>query len=305
LKKNIYIEKIASLTGHQAAVFALAQGKNTQFILSGSGEGWVVQWDLENPDLGKLIAQTNANIFSLLYLPTEHIVIAGDMNGGVHWLYLENTTLNKHIAHHKRGVFDIQNIDNQVFTLGGNGILTRWQVQPIRSMESIQLTSVALRTMSFAKNSEKMAVGASDGNIYILNRLTFELLQIIEKAHANSVFCVRFSPDGKYLLSGGRDAQLKIWEVEANFSLSHVIPAHWFTINDLVFHPTKPVFATASRDKTIKIWDAHTFELLKVIDGLRFGGHLRSVNRLFWSSYNDYLVACSDDRSVSVWKVEE
>jgi WD40 repeat protein len=305
LKKNISIEKIAALTGHQAAVFALAQGKNTQFILSGSGEGWVVQWDLENPDLGKLIAQTKANIFSLLYVPDQNMVVAGDMNGGVHWLHLNDATLNKHIAHHRRGVFGIQTIDNQVFTLGGDGILTRWQVQPIRSLESIQLTNVALRAMTFAPNSDKMAVGASDGNIYILNSSTFELLQIIEKAHSNSVFCVHFSPDGKYLLSGGRDAQLKVWEVEANFNLFQVIPAHWFTINDLVFHPTRPIFATASRDKTIKIWDANTFELLKVIDGLRLGGHLRSVNRLFWSSYNDYLVACSDDRSVSVWKVAE
>lgn len=299
----ISVKKIASLTGHQAAVFALSQGKNTQFLLSGGGEGWVVEWDLANPDVGKLIAQTNSNIFSLLHLSAENIVVAGDMNGGVHWLHLDNPAMNKHIAHHKKGIFNIQIADNQVFTLGGDGIFTKWQIVPTRSLESIQLTNTALRTMSFSMNLEHVAIGASDGNIYILNVISFDIVHIIKNAHENSVFALQFSPDGKYLLSGGRDAQLKIWAVQDNFNLAHVVPAHWFTINDLTFHPTLPIFATASRDKTIKIWDAHTFALLKVIDGAK-GGHLRSVNRLFWSSYNDYLMACSDDRSVSVWEVK-
>jgi WD40 repeat protein len=187
--------------------------------------------------------------------------------------------------------------------LGGDGILTKWQIAPTRSLESIQLTNTALRTMSFSTNLEYMAIGASDGNIYILNVISFDIVDIIKNAHENSVFALQFSPDGQYLLSGGRDAQLKVWSVQDNFHLTHVVPAHLFTINDLTFHPTQPIFATASRDKTIKIWDAHTFALLKVIDGAK-GGHFRSVNRLFWSSYHDYLLACSDDRSVSVWEVK-
>ncbi|PSR03495.1 MAG: hypothetical protein BRD50_05840 [Bacteroidetes bacterium SW_11_45_7] len=63
------------------------------------------------------------------------------------------------------------------------------------------------------------------------------------------------------------------------------------------------MFASASRDKTVKLWDAETFELLKVLDNKKFEGHVHSVNKLLWSHEHDLLISCGDDRSVIIWKV--
>ena len=123
-----------------------------------------------------------------------------------------------------------------------------------------------------------------------------------KEAHENSVFVAKYSPSGQYIVSGGRDAQLRVWEIE-EFREVNCQPAHWYTINDLVFHPKGHWLATASRDKTIKIWDTNTFQLLKVIDVQKFGGHINSVNKLHWSSHNDWLISCSDDRTIMVWAV--
>jgi WD40 repeat protein len=57
-------------------------------------------------------------------------------------------------------------------------------------------------------------------------------------------------------------------------------------------------------DKTIKVWNAQTFELIKVIDKVRHAGHGTSINKLLWLPYHDYLISGSDDRNLSVWKVE-
>ena len=106
-------------------------------------------------------------------------------------------------------------------------------------------------------------------------------------------------------MSGGRDAFLRVWNLETpSFQLEKSIPAHLFTINSLVFSPDKTLFATASRDRTIKIWNAATFELLKVVDAMRDGGHIRSVNRLFWETETGFLVSASDDRSLMVWEID-
>ena len=80
-------------------------------------------------------------------------------------------------------------------------------------------------------------------------------------------------------------------------------PGHWFTINEIVFSPDGKFTATASRDKTIKIWDANSFKLLKVIDAVRGGGHINSVNTLLWSKYNNWLISGSDDRSIIIWEI--
>lgn len=78
--------------------------------------------------------------------------------------------------------------------------------------------------------------------------------------------------------------------------------AHMFTINHLAFSPDGSLFATASRDKTIKIWDTYSLKLLKVLDTIRHGGHINSVNRLLWLP--EMLVSASDDQRAIIWEVE-
>jgi WD40 repeat protein len=41
-----------------------------------------------------------------------------------------------------------------------------------------------------------------------------------------------------------------------------------------------------------------------VIDYPRYGGHKHSINTLIWSSYKDLLVSGSDDKQISVWKID-
>ncbi|MBK7870403.1 MAG: WD40 repeat domain-containing protein [Saprospiraceae bacterium] len=298
------VKKIAQLTGHNAAIFALTSGDTPQHFISGAGDGWVVRWNPEEPEIGRLIAKVDTQIFSLLNLSDYNIMIAGNMNGGLHWIHPENPEKTKNIAHHQKGVFDLIQAGEFVFTLGGEGKITRWSVLEERSLESLHVTNQSLRSIDFCSIRNEIAVGASDNNIYIMDVNTLEIKHIIHRAHTNSVFAVKYSPDGRYLLSGGRDAQLKAWDTANNFCKIFTQPAHWFTINHIAFHPDGQLFATASRDKTIKIWDASNFDLLKVIEVVRDKGHVNSVNRLLWTAPENYLISASDDRTMIVWKIE-
>lgn len=121
-------------------------------------------------------------------------------------------------------------------------------------------------------------------------------------AHQNSIFTISFSPDGRYLLSGGRDARLNIWDCENQFQLFESIAAHMYAINNIQFSGSGRYFATCSMDKTIKIWDGQEFKLLKVIDRARHAGHATSVNKLLWKQENT-IISASDDKSISVWNI--
>ena len=328
------VKKIAQLTGHTGAVFAITEGGDAQHVLSGAGDGWVVEWDLAKPDLGRLVAKVERNIFSLLFQKNQNKIIAGDMDGGVRFVDLAEPSQIRNVAHHGgKGCFDMKIVDNQLFTIGGDGILTRWSLLENRSLESIQLSHKSLRCFDFSKLRNEFAVGSSDGSVYFVDATTLELKAIFEKTHDNSVFSICYTPNGSQLLTGGRDALMKLWHLpqntvredsfgeeslfEKNNEPITSLPAHLFTVNSIVFHPTNPtIFATASRDRTIKIWQLDTsndsnpktqtpkLSLLKVIDTIRYGCHIRSVNRLFWSSYNNYLISASDDRTLIVWDIE-
>jgi WD40 repeat protein len=296
----LHIKKIHTCTGHRAAVYALAPGRDAQHFLSTGGDGWIVEWSLDDPETGRLVASVETQVFSLE--KTDQWLVAGNMNGGVHWIDLAQPEQTRNLLHHQKGVYDIKYVGTWVFTVGGDGTLTRWSAASGSRIESFQLSNQSLRALAHDPLSGLLAVGASDHAIYLLDAQTLELKQTLNAAHANSVFSLAFSPDGRFLLSGGRDAMLRVWDARAGFVLHAELPAHWFTVNHLAFSPNGTLLATASRDKTIKIWDARDFSLLKVVDTMRFGAHLNSVNRLLWLP--GCLISCSDDRTVVLWEIE-
>ncbi|HRF39165.1 MAG TPA: hypothetical protein PK198_10275 [Saprospiraceae bacterium] len=303
-KATFTILKKAQLTGHNAAVFALAPGRQPESFFSAAGDGWIAEWNLDAPENGRLVAQVESRIFSLLHLPEHGRLVAGNMDGGLHWIHLDDPDQTRNIAHHQRGVFDLKQVGDSVFSAGGEGVLTRWSAAEVRSVEGIHLSNRSLRSIDYCPARNELAVGASDFNIYLLDATSLQIRQTITRAHNNSVFAVRYSPDARFLLSGGRDAHLRVWDIGQGFALVSEQPAHWYTINSIAFHPEGRLFATASRDRTIKLWDASNFQLIKVLDTIRSGCHINSVNALLWLPHRNTLVSASDDRSMILWETE-
>lgn len=287
--------------GHKAALYTLAPGRNDRHFLSAGGDGWIVEWNLDDPDTGNLLASVGTQVFSLCSLPEQQLVIAGNMNGGVHWIHYEHPDRTRNVQHHQKGVYDILSVGDRVFTAGGDGLLTLWDRDSGHALESYHLSNQALRSIAYNEKRKELAVGSSDGSIYFLDSDTLFLKKVLPDAHQNSVFAVSYTPNGRHLLSGGRDAMLRIWET-TDLRLLSEQNAHMYTVNHITFSPDQAFFATASRDKTLKIWDAETFSLLKVIETIRDGGHLNSVNRLMWLP--DCLISVSDDRSAMLWSYE-
>lgn len=299
------IKRIHNCTGHRASVYALAPGRDSRHFLSAGGDGWIVEWNLDNPETGLLKAQTESNLFSLCQLPHQYLA-AGNMHGGLHWINPSAPEKARLIQSHKKGIYDLKYIGNKLFSAGGDGILTIWNTDTQLPEASIQLSGAALRCMAYAPGRNELAVGSSDHRIIFLSLSSLSITGEIRDAHTNSVFSVAFSPDEKTLLSGGRDALLHVhslsdhgtWTTDAR---APELPAHLSTINHIVFSPDASLFATASRDKTVKLWDFSNGRLLKVLDTVRYGGHVNSVNRLLWM--DNILLSASDDRTVSIWEI--
>jgi len=300
---RVTIEAVHRLTGHNGSIFCVGALEADRYFFSAGGDGWVARWDLDDPETGRLIAKVETQLFTTHFIASTNHLVLGNMNGGIHWVNLDQPDETRNIAHHQLGVFDLIEVGDHIFSAGGEGMLSRWDKFQGRSLESLYLSNQSLRCLDHCRERKEIAVGSSDHAIYLLDAESLAVKNKIPHAHENSVFSVRYHPDGKHLLSGGRDAHLRIWSLE-NYEAVQAMPAHWYTLNDIAFSPKGDLFATASRDKTIKIWDARSFELLKVLETVRDQGHINSVNNLFWSPYQHLLISASDDRTVIVWRVE-
>ena len=74
-----------------------------------------------------------------------------------------------------------------------------------------------------------------------------------------------------------------------------------YAVNTVSISPDHKNFVTGSMDKSIKVWNLETFQLLKVIDKSRHAGHATSVNKVLWSDHHGQVLSCSDDKKISVW----
>ena len=297
---GVEVKQIAALAGHNGCLYALEQGLSEHTVFTGGSDKFIALWNLKTLKAEKFAVSLPSPVYAICHIPEKQLLLAGTTTGSVIILDLEKKEEIKILQHHTAPIFDIKYSlkTNCFYTAGGDGHFAVCSLDTLSLIQIKKLTNEKVRNIDFNYTTSEIAVALGDHKV-----LVFDLQTLDHKtdfiAHQSAVYVVRYSPDGKFLLTGGKDAHLNIWNVE-NYELIRSIPAHNWAIYDIVFNPDATLFATASRDKTIKIWDAKSHELLKRITKTKFEGHTHSVNKLFWSSYHNYLVSVGDDKRVMV-----
>jgi WD40 repeat protein len=297
------VKKIHTLTGHPDCVYTLQASGDTHHFFSADGKGMVVRWDLTRPEEGELIAKLPNSIYALHHLKDTDQLIAAQNYSGIHLLDWKNKKELASLQISNAAIFDIQSIGSDVWIAGGDGFLTIVDLKEWRIKKRIRINEKSVRAMTVNPNASEVAIAFSDFSIRIFSMEDYSLKHEFV-AHSNSVFTLCYIPNTNYLISGGRDAKLRIWDASNGYQPVEEIAAHLYAINHLVFSPDGKYFATASMDKSVKVWDTQALKLLKVIDKARHTGHGTSVNKLLWTPYQNQLVSASDDRSISVWEID-
>lgn len=298
---QIQIQRLHSLTGHRDAIYTLHPAKAASRFFSGSGDGMVVLWDLSAPETGELIAKLPNSVYALHYLPGEDLLVAGHNYEGIHLLDWQNKKEVGSLKMSAAAIFDLQAIGRNLVVAAGDGRVSQVNLKTLSIERDVQASDKSARTIAVNHSRGEIAVGFSDFFIRVFDeKLT---LKHEWRGHENSVFTLKYSPDGNTLLSGSRDARLKVWDADSGYKKAEEVVAHLFAINHIEFSPDGKHFVTCSMDKSIKVWDAAALKLLKVIDKARHAGHGTSVNKLLWTNHHNQLVSASDDRSISVWQI--
>ncbi len=292
---TLQIERIDTFSGHRGPVYALEKGVDSLFYSAGS-DGWVVQWNLAKPDLGKVIAQIEGSIYAMK-LDASGILWIGHNYEGIQGIQVADQTQVFAIPTKGLSIFSITFVGPNAWIGHNEGLITVVDIATKSVVKHIKASATSVRCFCVLAD-DRVAVGYSDGFVRVFDS-EYQLVRDF-KAHDSSVFSLQSR--GEELYSVGKDARIKRWSTD--FQLLNEVIGHIYAIHDIQFSPDGKWFATASMDKTVKVWESETLTLRKVLDASRHGGHKNSVNKLIWSSFDDLLVSASDDKNLSIWKIQ-
>jgi WD40 repeat protein len=301
---KLQVTKAGQLTGHSGPIYAIAAGTMPNTVFTGSGDNFVASWNLGTMAGEKFAVKMESTVYSICHVAAQHLLLVGDSQGGIHIIDLEKKEEVRYFTHHSKGIYDLQYLPEtgHFYAVSGDGSFSVWDLASLELLRTIPLCEEKLRDIAFSADGKTAAIACGDGTVRIFDTELHNELHTIA-AHEIGANAVAFHPNGKFLVSGGRDAHLNVWNISENYAQALSIPAHNFAIYSIAFSPDGTMCATGSRDKSVKIWDATSFDVMARLDRKSHRGHLNSVNKIFWSADNDYLVSVSDDRSLIAWKI--
>jgi len=119
------------------------------------------------------------------------------------------------------------------------------------------ITHCLITKMVWSPCGEFLAIGNEEGSLILLNWLTREKVAEF-RSYFGAIIALAWSPDSKYLVSGGQDDFVYVWDIKAKSCLA-LGEGHTSWITDLDFEsvkePDQPYrFISTSRDTKIIFW---------------------------------------------------
>ena len=240
-----------------------AKASDRLSVISASDDGEVKLWKLSDSSLVQTYTHSEA-VTSITYLSNDEsdkpdILAAGTRNGKI-YVWDGSGFLQQTLAGHPGG------------TLG-----VRFMPQRDRQKDSYELVSTGadktIRTWQVFKRYGEQAEG---------------------------IYSVANSPTSPDLyVAADVNGRLNLWHTnaEGGQEIINTLAGHEKTISQIKYSPDGNLIASASWDKTIKLWDAKTGKLVDTLTAKD------AVNSITFSPDGRTLVSGSEDKTIKIWDI--
>lgn len=289
-------ELIRVLRGHEHSIRDIELSPNNKWLVSCSQDGSICFWEMSTGKLLKKIKAHKSAVTDIDFFGDKTLASCGEDHCIYFW-DVNTFRRQEQFLHHKDTVIDIAFFGHTLISTSRDKKIKFYDVKNHKHLKTIS-NSYIVNDMSVSEDNKIVALGGSDGNVYILDLISYNVRQTFSH-HLDEVSDVHFNRNGKTLVSASTDKTVRLWDLEKQQQISEV-KGHVHYVYSVAFHPQQKLIASASHDKTIRLWNTATGEHQNV-----FIGHSAEVNSVVFSPNGQTLASASFDKTIKLWDVEQ
>ena len=270
------------------------------------------QIQLKSGDMAMEIKQKAPIVRKVDISPDGRYVLSGGLDSFILWDILQGKKIQTftHEDYMGHGIVVAFSPDGKHFASGGKGTKL-WDLatrQEIMSFDNSPALSVA-----FSPDGKHFLCGGpgpfSLFNPKLPNMKIFdvatggEVTNFEMKKHfkeAESILSVAYSPDGKYVLSGGDGSKMFLWDISLGKHIKSMVGSKGFSnpsVSAVAFSSDGEYALSGGLDNSVILWNAKNLTQVK-----KFVGH-KGIWSVAFSPDGKYALSSGNEGSIDIWEL--
>lgn len=253
--RNIQTGEIhLSLKGHTQRPYSLTYSHNGEILASGSYNGQIILWDMNNGNILNQLSGHGQNVSSLALSPIRNYLISGGWDSIINFWNFNTGENIQHIPINQK-IRDIAiSPDGNILASATDEKTVRlWNTNTGESIGKLEGHKESAECVTFSPNGDLIATGSNDNTIRIWDLKSQELLNTFSEPTNKNTDCVAFSPDGNLLASSSLKV-IRIWDVITG-RIQKTFTGHTTWVRSVQFSPDGRLLASSSSDGTVLLWN--------------------------------------------------